>query len=200
MSGEGASAQRLKILDEAYQLVAREGSSRITMRALAQHLGYSPAAIYLHFRSKDELLQQIAVSGFERLVEATQGATQAAPDLRQAIVEGARRYLDFALENPALYRLMFEEIDLAQYRGDPSPFVPGRALFEIYRDLYARALASGAIRRVDPELQPVFGWSQVHGFAMLALSGRLPPPRMAERSLGDLRDAFLGWLGEGLRP
>lgn len=199
MVSDGGNSQRQKILEEAFQLIAQEGTSRITMRALAQRLGYSPAAIYLHFRSKEELLQQVAVCGFERLVEATHGATQL-PDLREAIIEGGRRYLDFALANPALYRLMFEELDLAQYRGDPSPFVPGRALFEIYRDLYARAVASGAIRPVDPELQTVIGWSAAHGFAMLALSGRVPPPRMPERNVAELRDAFLGFVSEALRP
>jgi len=196
---EGVNPQRQKILEEAFELVAREGAESFTMRALAQRLGYSPAAIYLHFRNKEELLQEIAVCGFERLVEATQGASQLA-DLREAIVEGGRRYLDFALANPALYRLMFEEIDLAKYRGDPSPFVPGRALFEIYRDLYSRAIASGAVRAVDPEIQTVIGWSAVHGFAMLALSGRLPPPRMPEKTLAEMREAFLAFVSEALRP
>jgi AcrR family transcriptional regulator len=193
------NAQRQKILEEAFQLVAQEGTERITMRALAQRLGYSPAAIYLHFRSKEELLQQIAVCGFERLIEATKGASQVA-DLREAIIEGGRRYLDFALANPALYRLMFEEIDLAKYRGDPSPFVPGRALFDIYRDLYVRAVETGAVRAVDPELQTLIGWSAVHGFAMLALSGRVPPPRMPDKGLGEIREAFLAFVSEALRP
>jgi AcrR family transcriptional regulator len=198
VSGCG-SAQRQKILEEALKLVAQEGADRITMRALAQRLGYSPAAIYLHFRSKEDLLQQLALCGFEKLVEATEGAHRQA-DLREAIIEGGRRYLDFALENPALYRLMFEEIDLARYRGDPSPFVPGRALFDLYRDLYGRAVAAGAIRCVDPELHTVIGWSAVHGFAMLALSGRVPPPRMPERSFGEMREAFLDFLRDALRP
>ena len=78
--------------------------------------------------------------------------------------------------------------------------MPGRALFDLYRDLYARAVASGAIRDVDPELQTVIGWSAVHGFAMLALSGRVPPPRMPERNVDELRDAFLGFVSEALRP
>jgi AcrR family transcriptional regulator len=197
VSGCG-NAQREKILEEALKLVAQEGAERMTMRALAQRLGYSPAAIYLHFRSKEDLLQQLALCGFERLIQATEGAHQLA-DLREAIIEGGRRYLDFALENPALYRLMFEEIDLSRYRGDPSPFVPGRALFDLYRDLYTRAVRAGAIRCVDPEVHTVIGWSAVHGFAMLALSGRVPPPRMPEKSFGEMRDAFLAFLSESLR-
>lgn len=198
MSGCG-STQRQRILDEALKLVADEGSERITMRSLAQRLGYSPAAIYLHFRSKEDLLQQLALCGFERLIEATEGAHQLA-DLREAIIEGGRRYLDFALANPALYRLMFEEIDLSRYRGDPSPFVPGRALFDLYCDLYGRAVTAGAIRSVDPEVHTMIGWSAVHGFAMLALSGRVPPPRMPEKSFGEMREAFLDFLSESLRP
>lgn len=199
MAGVGSELPREKILAEAMQMVADDGADRITIRNLARRLGFAPATLYTYFRSKDELLQQVALQGFDQLVDVTREATQLA-DVAQAMSEGGRRYLDFALKNPALYKLMFEEIDFRGFRGDPSVFVPGRELFELYRDLYARAVDAGAIRCIDPEVQTVISWSAIHGFAMLALSGRLPPPRMAGTQLETIREAFLGFLGEGLRP
>jgi hypothetical protein len=63
-----------------------------------------------------------------------------------------------------------------------------------------RAVETGAVRAVDPELQTLIGWSAVHGFAMLALSGRVPPPRMPDKGLGEIREAFLAFVSEALRP
>jgi AcrR family transcriptional regulator len=194
----GTAVPRERIVEEALRIVTEDGPEGVTIRALAQRLGLSAGSIYTHFRSKDELLQQVAAQGFERLMASTIGAMEL-PDPRDAMVEGGRRYLAFAMENPALYRLMFAEVDLARVRADPPVPVPGRALYDLYRDLYARAVESGTLRDVDPELQTLIGWSAVHGFAMLALSGRLPPPRMPDAELAQIRDAFLGVITDAFR-
>lgn len=199
MAGDHSELPREKILAEAMQLVADEGAEQITIRNLARRLGFAPATLYTYFRSKDELLQQVALQGFEQLVDVTREATEHA-DVRRAMSEGGRRYLEFAVKNPALYKLMFDEIDFRGFRGDPSVFAPARALFDLYRDLYARAVEAGVIRRVDPEVQTVISWSASHGFAMLALSGRLPPPRMQKTPLETIQEAFLEFLADALRP
>lgn len=194
----GTAVPRERIVEEALRIVTHEGPEGITIRALAQRLGLSAGSIYSHFRSKDELLQQVAAQGFEMLMKEAIGAAELA-DPREAMLEGGRRYLAFAMQHPALYRLMFEEVDLARFRAEPLTPVPGRALYDLYRDLYSRAVEAGAIRDIDPEMQTLIGWSAVHGFAMLALSGRLPPPRMPDAELAQIRDAFLGVMTDAFR-
>jgi AcrR family transcriptional regulator len=194
----GTAVPRERIVEEALHIVTHEGSEGVTIRALAQRLGLSAGSIYTYFRSKDELLQQVAAQGFQRLMASAVGAVELT-DPREAMIEGGRRYLAFAMENPALYRLMFEEVDLASFRADASVPAPGRALYDLYRDLYSRAVEAGTIRDVDPELQTLIGWSAVHGFAMLALAGRLPPPRMPDAEMAQIRDAFLGMITDAFR-
>jgi AcrR family transcriptional regulator len=195
----GTAVPRERIVDEALRIVTEDGPDGVTIRALAQRLGLSAGSIYTYFRSKDELLQQVAAQGFERLMASAMGASEI-PDPREAMLEGGRRYLAFAMENPALYRLMFQEMDVSPVRSEPPMPVPGRALYDLYRDLYARAVEAGTVRDGgDPEMQTLIGWSAVHGFAMLALSGRLPPPRMPDAELTQIRDAFLGVITDALR-
>lgn len=191
--------QRERIVVEAMHMVGEQGAAALTIRKLARRLDRAPATIYSHFKSKDELLARIARMGFEQLVRATREAAEL-EDVREAMAEGGRRYLDFALANPRLYKLMFDEFDVAAYRKDLGVFQPGRALFDLYRDLFERGVRSGRLRKVDPEVQTVISWSAIHGFAMLALSGRMPPPRMQGAELGAIRESFLGFLDQALRP
>jgi AcrR family transcriptional regulator len=53
------SSLRRQILDAARQMFAEEGYERVSMRRLAARIEYSPTAIYLYFKDKDELFRAI---------------------------------------------------------------------------------------------------------------------------------------------
>ena len=170
------------------------------MRSIAREAGCSPAAPYLYFDGKSDLLAALRAEGFRDLAERIERGVVSVTTPRAKLEAVIRAYLKFGADRPELYRLMFDEIDFAKHRGDPTVLGVGRALFELYRDLYARGVASGAIRSIDPELQALISWSAIHGFAMLALAGRMPPPRMPSADRDAMRDAFLGFMGDALRP
>lgn len=99
---------RALILAEARKLFAEEGYERITIRRLAARLGYTPGAIYLYFKSKNELLYELHNEGFRLLHEAKlrQAGVEAADPLER-LRQGGLLYIDFALEHPDYYELMF---------------------------------------------------------------------------------------------
>jgi AcrR family transcriptional regulator len=51
---------RERILDAAQAIAATEGVGKLTMRRIGTELGADPTAVYRHFRSKDEMLVQLA--------------------------------------------------------------------------------------------------------------------------------------------
>ena len=51
---------RERILDAAQAIAERDGVPRLTMRRIGAELGADPTAVYRHFRSKDELLVELA--------------------------------------------------------------------------------------------------------------------------------------------
>ena len=63
---------RHKILDAARELFAAEGYEKVTMRRIAEAIEYSPTAIYLHFKDKDDLVRALCDADFGRLLEAMQ--------------------------------------------------------------------------------------------------------------------------------
>jgi len=193
-----SEAFRAKILEEAIGIVYRHGPRRVTMRSLAEKLGYSPGTIYLHFRNKQELLKEIALHGFDALGD-TVAPAQALEDPFEAIAETARRYIDFGLEHHALYRLMFHDIALVEPLA-PADYARMARTWALGRSLYERGITSGVFRPGDPEIEANIGWAWVHGFVELAASGRLPAGGGLPKQLRAVRDAMIEARLRALRP
>ena len=97
-------AGREEILSEARAIGVREGWKAVTIRSVAQKLGYASPLLYEHFRDKEDLLTQIAVDALGQL-EAR--LTDKLPsDHRAAVVNMVERYWTFMLEHAQLYRLV----------------------------------------------------------------------------------------------
>lgn len=97
-------AGREEILSAARAIGVREGWKAVTIRSVAQELGYASPLLYEHFRDKEDLLTQIAVDALGQL-EAR--LTEKLPSDRQAAaVSMVERYWSFMLEHTQLYRLM----------------------------------------------------------------------------------------------
>jgi AcrR family transcriptional regulator len=187
----GASL-REKILQEAVGIVQKHGADNVTMRSLAERLGYSPATIYLYFQSKKELLHDLALEGFDRLIAALEPALSL-PDPSEAILEAAKRYIDFGLANPEIYRLMFQDTSVQAFTADDLAL---RSRFlNLWRDTHTRGIEAGVLRKGDPNAFVMVGWSMLHGFVLLALSGRNPSPFMAGLSQSEVREEVMAaWL------
>lgn len=99
---------RRALLDAALQLVAERGINNFTLREVARQAGVSHNAPYNHFADKAELVAALTLEGFQKLelaARATYEQTEGSPLERTLAIGGA--YLRFALENPAVFNLMF---------------------------------------------------------------------------------------------
>lgn len=194
------SELRGKILREAIGIVHREGPRHVTMRSLAEKLGYSPATIYAHFENKQDLLTQIAMHGFRSLYARVSPSTEI-EDPREAVAALTRAYIDFAVEHRQLYRLMFQDIQLSFAELGPEDQRWVHRSWEVLRDAYARGIQSGAFHAGDPETEASLGWAATHGFVQLVSSGRLPlGPKRELEALKALREAFIDSRLRSLRP
>jgi AcrR family transcriptional regulator len=54
--GDGGKPTRERILDIALELFSEQGYDKTSLREIAEQLGYSKAAVYYHFASKDDIL------------------------------------------------------------------------------------------------------------------------------------------------
>ncbi len=61
---------RSHILDAARAIVVRQGFDALSMRKLAEVVGYSPASLYLHFAGRDAIAHALSVEGHTMLLAA----------------------------------------------------------------------------------------------------------------------------------
>src|SRR5271154_1132897 len=88
-------------------ILEEDGLAVLSLRRVARTAGVSPAAPYHHFADKQALLDAVATQGFDALTSAmeTRMAKETDPDAR--LDASGVGYVVFAVENPALFRLMF---------------------------------------------------------------------------------------------
>jgi AcrR family transcriptional regulator len=149
----------------------------LSLRQLAAGLGVTAAAVYRHFASREDLLFEVAGVGFERLASRFEWAfTLAIPptdaeEARRRMHRLAQAYLQFADEEPALWRLMFGA-QAEGYRQWSSAGQGPRSYDYLPAALLGLHL-TGVVQTRPGEQDALFAWSAVHGAAALRI-GRVP--------------------------
>jgi AcrR family transcriptional regulator len=184
-------AKRPKATPEAIVAAARSlarerGWPAVTIRALADRLGYASPILYEHFRNKDEVLAAAARVGFAAL-EADLGAAGGESGTEARIVALGDAYVAFALREPELYRVM-HGLDGAV--ADPATVAAGAGAVcaLVMAELETWARAQGA-PLPDPLAATEILWCLAHGIASLALATRTEPGRVEAATHALLR----GW-------
>jgi AcrR family transcriptional regulator len=95
-----------RILEVAFKVLDREGTSAVTMRTVARQVGITPMAIYKYFASRDALLDRLANDEFSALAERA-GKDVTARTPRGRVLGLFDAYLAYALAKPHRFELMF---------------------------------------------------------------------------------------------
>jgi AcrR family transcriptional regulator len=171
---------REQILAAASRIIADEGFTALTMRKIAEAIEYSPATIYLHFASRDEIALALVHDGFAKLVRhLTPAAAESDPVRRLCAIGHA--YLDFAERDPQTYRLIFMEDErfaaLAMHALEASEDDTGDIAFGVLLTAVTDVLSLDGYRPLDPHEVASLLWASLHGIAALNLTcGMYPFP------------------------
>lgn len=161
------------LLDAARKILDENGSQAVGLRETARRVGVSATAAYRHFTSKDDLLASVAAEGFRELAAAMQDATRG-PNL---LTRAGLAYIEFAHQNPGLFRLMFGPV-LAERGKYPAL----HAATVSVEDLLLRGVADLDQRAFDENLAAMAAWGLVHGLSHLIVDGFFPVARATSRA------------------
>ncbi|MEV0739778.1 TetR/AcrR family transcriptional regulator [Streptomyces sp. NPDC050549] len=189
MSDSEAAGLRDRLVDAGVELLAGEGAQALTLREIARRAGVSHGAPRRYFPTHLELLSAIARRGFAALGErATVAIGDGTASPRAQLTALGRTYLEFALDNPGMYELMFRH-DLLEsghlgLRGTSLP------LFAVLVDLVGPA-------RPDVDARTAAGalWANLHGLAQLWRWGSLQLATGADDFVPLLRSVLDAHLG-----
>lgn len=172
---------RSALLDAGLRLLRARSVDSLSLRELAREVGVSAAAIYRHFPDKNALMAALAVEGLERLAKMQRQATRSAGGGKAGFLASGMAYVRFAVDNPALFRLVFS----AAQQGDPLEAQPdsvSAALGDLRRHI--EALMPEGSPGAERKAAALHAWALVHGIAQLVLDRQIQPDwRLIERVL-----------------
>jgi len=166
--GEG-DRLRAEIIDATEQLVTRSGGAEaVSVRAIAEAVGVSPPAIYLHFADKDELIRAVCDRTFAAFDTAIEEAGNSTADPVESLRRRASAYVRFGLERPEQYRILFMSPPTT---APLEPDMPGADAFQHLVDAVAHAIAAGALRpELDAFVVATGLWTSMHGITSAWIS------------------------------
>jgi AcrR family transcriptional regulator len=166
---------RAALVSAAMELLEESGERELSLRAVARRAGVSPAAPYRHYADREALVSAVAGLGYRELAERL-AAAHPSPSTPEQLASVAIAYVQFALERPALFRIMFGE----PCDRDNDERVAATAAVSAYVHSIAQRTFPGA----DDEALATAIWALVHGLAFLHLDGKLDsssPSAVADR-------------------
>lgn len=189
---------RAALLAQALEIINEQGPQGLTIREVARRVGVSHTAPYRHFADKDELLVAVVEQGFA-LMQETMQASKAAADpapLSQFAAAGTA-YIEFALEYPAYYRVMYSG-DLLFNAGQQALQHTSAATF---RDLVADVETCQQLKLIrpgDPAQQALAILATVHGFVTLVNDGRVEALLGQSYDVAAIRDVVMAAIFQGI--
>ncbi|RYE93090.1 MAG: TetR/AcrR family transcriptional regulator [Oxalobacteraceae bacterium] len=176
---------RTALLDAGLEMLGAAPVENISLREIARRVGVSAPAVYHHFPDKASLLAALARVGLGQIQDAAAAASDAAGGGLQGFLATGRAYVEFAVANPALFRLVMTL--------DPSLSQQSEGLADLMVNA-ARFAPEGA----DVQTYSLQCWALVHGLAMLFLDGQVPFDRDLVASVVEVQ-SLLG-IREAVSP
>lgn len=180
---------RSELLAISRQLLEEGGAAALSMREVARRAGCTHQAPYHHFENREAILAELVAEGFRALsarMEAALAQAGDSADRRALLIGCGNAYVDFALSQPGVFRIMFRP-DMCNQAKFPEVRQMADAAFARLQALSAQ-IAGG---QEDPLLATLL-WAHVHGLASLLIDG----PLLETLPDAQEREAHLRALGE----
>jgi len=163
--------RRAEILAAAERIFVECGYEGATIRRIADEVGVSSTALYMHFRDKSEILVEICAETFARMIHANAELAAREMDPIQRVRAMLEAYVQFGFEHPNAYRLVFCPIPADVPEDKLSTLTElGSQCFELFIGAVARIRDAGRLRTPDVDAAAQVLWAAPHGLVSLMIS------------------------------
>lgn len=200
-------AKRTLILEAARELFLERGYEAVTLRSVAERIEHSTTAVYVHFKDKRDLVDQMVREDFGKFDAALLATASVQPALARLERLG-EAYIDFALRLPRHYQLLFltPRPDAVPDEAAPAPAPEvgptehGASGFMLLLTTVQACIDEGAFHE---EYRDALGvaqavWAAVHGLvSLLIIMGK--EPHFQWRTPAVLHQLLVGSMVRGMR-
>ena len=184
---------RQKILTAVADVIAESGHEQLTIREVARRIEYSPRTIYLYFRNKEHLMQEVAEEGFRATIRR-QADQKVASDMDPVLlVEGRiRAHIATAFSRPNLYRAIIAVVTERNHQpGDAESIIIKQTRDDIHRLAGPRKMTEKEVRALSDVL-----FTSIRSVTLMLLNRAAD---VTESELAGYIDAFVSFSISGIR-
>lgn len=162
------------ILQAAKKLFVEKGIEKTTIRSIAKEIEYSVGTVYVYYKDKNDILYDLHTQGFRKLGSDMKVLFNVENPMERLKAIG-RVYLQFAIENPDMYDLMFSMKAPMEFLNscNEEEWNEGKSTFDVLKSTVNQCLQRGYFKGHQLEPLSFAIWSMVHGMASLHISQRI---------------------------
>lgn len=148
MQVKRSASRKGEFLSAAVRLGARGGPTAITIRAIAHEVGVTDAAVYRHYRGKEDLLGRAYALIVDQMIAEKQHLVTSDKPLAEKLREWVRLSYAFFDRDPEAFMFALATPHVAPQ----SEHVATTGHGGLFLELFERARSAGAARAMLPEL------------------------------------------------
>ncbi|MDZ4369848.1 MAG: TetR/AcrR family transcriptional regulator [Phenylobacterium sp.] len=163
--------RRAEILEAAERIFVAEGYEGATIRKIADEVGVSSTALYMHFPDKACILHEIVEGTLSQLLRQN---TEIAAKPLDAVARTRmmlEAYMRWGFQHPNAYHLVY--CATAPVSTDPTPDRTtdlSRQCYEVFSGVVREVAASGRLRIGEADTAAQSIWTACHGLVALIIS------------------------------
>ncbi len=154
-------------------MLVDQGFPGLSLRPIAKAVGCTATSIYLYFENKDALIHALIDEGMEMLHQELVLAADGIPDPRERLARQAYAYLDFGLQNPEYYEVMFLLHPQQMKRYPADRYRRARGNLDMIHDELVAALGPERLGGRDIKTEATLVWAALHGTVSLLIAHRV---------------------------
>jgi len=169
-------ALKRAILDCAREVLLEQGYTHLSMRRIANAVGCTATSIYLYFQNKDALIHTLIDEGMDGLFQDLSGSIEGVASPTERLRVLARRYIEWGLENPEYYEIMFMLHPERMERYPAAMYRRARRNLEIFTEALSESVdgkVTGESAEAELRVASAAIWTALHGAVSLFIAQRV---------------------------
>lgn len=156
------------LIKNGIKLLNEVGSENFSLRRLAAICNVSHAAPYKHFKSKEDLINQMVEYAFKEFEEVLQDTVnKCGKDCERITLELGKKYVTFMVKNPDYLKILFLGDFEAKISIKDGKIESNFRAFNIFKECAINTFKMCGIKEEEYARNIMAMWSMVHGIAVL---------------------------------